>query len=103
MQSLYTDFATSIITSEFSIPFIHVSRGVPQGSILSLLLFNLCFDKFPRHISNGTFDLDFWTKIFQCIGSSLLIMLIMLLLSVAKELGTKFYCTVSAYGGNVLS
>ena len=46
IKSLYTDFQTSIITSEFRIPFISVGRGVLQGDCLSPLLFNMCFSTF---------------------------------------------------------
>ena len=46
IKSLYTNFRTSIITSEFNTPFIQVGRGVLQGDCLSPLLFNLCFNNF---------------------------------------------------------
>ncbi len=50
IKSLYTDFKTSIITSEFRTPFILVGRGVLQGDCLSPLLFNMCFNTFIQHI-----------------------------------------------------
>ena len=40
IQSLYTNFQTSIITEQFSTPFIAIGRGVLQGDCLSPLLFN---------------------------------------------------------------
>ena len=50
IKSLYTDFQTSIITSEFRTPFMTVGRGVLQGDCLSPLLFNMCFNTFIQHI-----------------------------------------------------
>jgi hypothetical protein len=50
IKSLYTDFKTSIITSEFRTPFIPVRRGVLQSDCLSPLLFNMCFNTFIQHI-----------------------------------------------------
>ena len=50
VESLYTNFQTSIITSEFRTPFITVGRGVLQGDCLSPLLFNMCFNTFIQHI-----------------------------------------------------
>ena len=50
IKSLYTDFKTSVITSEFRTPFITVGRGVLQGNCLSPLLFNMCFNTFIQHI-----------------------------------------------------
>ena len=50
VESLYTDFKTSIITAEFRTPFIPVGRGVLQGDCLSPLLFNMCFNTFIQHI-----------------------------------------------------
>jgi hypothetical protein len=44
IKSLYTDFNTTIITAEFSTPFITVGRGVLQGDCLCPLLFNMCFN-----------------------------------------------------------
>ena len=41
IRSLYTNFQTSIITEQFSTPFITVGRGVLQGDCLSPLLFNM--------------------------------------------------------------
>ena len=51
IESLYTDFKTSIITSEFRTPFISVGRGVLQGDCLSPLLFNMCFNTFIQGVS----------------------------------------------------
>ena len=39
IKSLYTNFQTSIVTSEFQTPFISVDRGVLQGDCVSPLLF----------------------------------------------------------------
>ena len=50
IESLYTDFKTSIITSEFRILFISVGCGVLQGDCLSPLLFNMCFNTFIQRI-----------------------------------------------------
>ena len=55
VQSLYTDFNASIITSEFNTPFIRVGRGVLQGYCLSPLLLNMCFNTFIQHIKDGRF------------------------------------------------
>ena len=49
-KSLYTDFQTSIITSQFRTPFMTVGLGVLQGDCLSPLLFNMCFNTFIQHI-----------------------------------------------------
>jgi hypothetical protein len=46
IKSLYTDFKTSVITSEFRTHFIPVGRGVLQGDCLSPLLFNMCFNTY---------------------------------------------------------
>ena len=50
IKNLYTDFQTSIITSQFQTPFLTVGRGVLQGDCLSPLLFNMCFNTFIQHI-----------------------------------------------------
>ena len=50
IRSLYTDFKTSLITSEFRTPSVTVGRGVLQGDCLSPLLFNMCFNTFIQHI-----------------------------------------------------
>ena len=50
IKSLYTDFKTSITTSEFRTPFINVGRDVLQGDCLSPLLFNMCFNTYVKHI-----------------------------------------------------
>ena len=55
IKSLYTDFKTSIITSEFRTPFIPVRRGVLQGDCLSPLLFNMCFNTFIQHIKTDKY------------------------------------------------
>ena len=52
VKNLYTDFKTSIITSDFSTPYITVGRGVLQGDCLSPLLFNMCFNTFIQHIKD---------------------------------------------------
>ena len=50
IKSLYTDFKTSVITSEFRTHFIPVGRRVLQGDCLSPLLFNMCFNTYIQHI-----------------------------------------------------
>ena len=50
IKGLYTDFQTSIITSEFQTPFLIVGRGVLQGDCLSPLLFNMYFNTFIQLI-----------------------------------------------------
>ena len=55
IKSLYTDFKTSIITSEFRTPFIPVRRGVLQGHCPSPLLFNMCFNTFIQHIKTAKY------------------------------------------------
>ena len=50
IRNLYTDFHTSIITSNFNSPFLNVGRGVLQGDCLNPLLFNLCLNIFIQHI-----------------------------------------------------
>ena len=54
--SLYSNFQTSILTSNFQTPSITVGRGVLQGDCLSLLTFNLCFNTFIRYISDHKFE-----------------------------------------------
>ena len=56
IENLFTDFQTSIITSEFSTPFITVGRGVLQGDCLSPLLFNTCFNTFIEHIKTEKYS-----------------------------------------------
>jgi hypothetical protein len=56
IESLYTNFKTSIITSNFNTPFIQVGRGVLQGDCLSPLLFNLCFNTFIQHIKSEKYQ-----------------------------------------------
>ena len=64
IRSLYTDFKTSIITEEFSTPFITVGRGVLQGDCLSPLLFNMTFNTFIQHIKSQKYrQLGFWNTI----------------------------------------
>ena len=46
VNHLYTDFQTSIITSDFCTPFITVSRGILKGDCLSPPHFNMCFSTF---------------------------------------------------------
>ena len=55
IKSLYTDFKTSIITSEFRTPVIPVRRGVLQSDCLSPLLFNMCFNTFIQHIKTDKY------------------------------------------------
>ena len=56
IKSLYTNFKTSIITSDFNSPFVEVGRGVLQGDCLSPLLFNLCFNTFIQHIKSEKYQ-----------------------------------------------
>ena len=56
IKSLYTNFKTSIITSDFNTPFVEVGRGVLQGDCLSPLLFNLCFNTFIQHIKSQKYQ-----------------------------------------------
>ena len=56
IKSLYTYFRTSVISSQFNTPFIHVRRGVLQGDCLSPLLFNLCFNTFVQHIKSDKYS-----------------------------------------------
>ena len=63
IKSLYTDFHTAIITSDFSTSFIQVGRGVLQGDCLSPLLFNMCFNTFIQHIKTDKYrQFGFMTK-----------------------------------------
>jgi hypothetical protein len=66
IKSLYTEFQTSIITSEFRTPFISVGRGVLQGDCLSHLLFNMCFNTFIQHIKAEKYrQFDFYFKLLN--------------------------------------
>ena len=56
IKSLYTNFKTSIITSDFNTPFVEVGRGVLQGDCFSPLLFNLCFNTFIQHIKSEKYQ-----------------------------------------------
>ncbi|CAB3996693.1 Hypothetical predicted protein [Paramuricea clavata] len=56
IKSLYTNFKTSIITSDLNTPFLLVGRGVLQGDCLSPLLFNLCFNTFVQHIKSEKYQ-----------------------------------------------
>ena len=56
IKSLYTDFQTAIITSEFQTPVISVGRGVLQGDCPSPLLFNACFNTFIQHINTEKYQ-----------------------------------------------
>ncbi|CAB4027761.1 Hypothetical predicted protein [Paramuricea clavata] len=56
IKSLYTNFKTSIITSDLNTPFLQVGRGVLQGDCLSPLLFNLCFNTFVQHIKSEKYQ-----------------------------------------------
>ena len=55
INSLYSDFYTSIVSQHFTTPFIKVSRGVLQGDSLCPLTFNLCFNRFIRYIAAQKF------------------------------------------------
>ena len=56
IKSLYTDFRTSVITSQFNTPFVHVGCGVLKGDCLRPLLFNLCFNTFVQHIKSDKYS-----------------------------------------------
>ena len=56
IQSLYSNFQTSIVTESFQTPFITVGRGVLQGDCLSPLTINLCFNTFICYISDKKFN-----------------------------------------------
>ena len=78
VQSLYTDFNTSIIASEFNTPFIRVGRGVLQGDCLSPLLFNIVStNSFNISRVADFFTLDSLRNLSQSTGSSLLTMLLL--------------------------
>ena len=77
IKSFYTNFKTSIITSNFNTPFIQVGHGVLQGDCLSPLLFNLCFNTFIQHIKSEkyqqfSFSHKLLNKLLQSTGSNLL-------------------------------
>ena len=55
IKSLYKNFKTSIITSDFSTPFIQIGCMVLQGDCLSPLLCNLCFNTFVQHIKSDEY------------------------------------------------
>ena len=56
IKSLYTNFKTSIIASDFSTSFIQVGHVVLQGDCLSLVVFNLCFNTFVHHIKSDKYQ-----------------------------------------------
>ena len=63
IKSLYSDFHTAVITSDFSTLFMLVGRGVLQGDCLSPLLFNMCFNTFIQHIKTDKYrQFGFITK-----------------------------------------
>ena len=55
IENLYTDFKTSVLTSEYHTSFLPVGRGVLQGDCLSPLLFNMCFNTFIQYIKDEKF------------------------------------------------
>ena len=55
INSLYSDFYTSIISQHFTTPCIKVSCGALQGDSLSPLTFTLCFKTFIRYIAAQKF------------------------------------------------
>ena len=69
IQNTYTDFHTSIVTSQFHFPFLNVSRGVLRGDCLSPLLFNLCLNTFVQHIKVEKYS-QFGFSTSHCPGSS---------------------------------
>ena len=106
VQSLYSDFKISIITSEFSTPYIPVGRGVLQGDCLSPLLFNMCFRTFIQHIKSEK---------YRQFGFSLSNVCLYLnpvhwfqfaddvLSSLVKNLRTSTYLIASVFGANGLT
>ena len=63
IKSLYEDFNTSVITSEFQTPFVKVEKGVLPGDCLSPLLFNKCINTFVQFIKSDSFrQLGFFTN-----------------------------------------
>ena len=50
--NLYTGFKISLITHNFTTPFITIGCGVLKGDCLSALLCNLCFNTFIQHIKS---------------------------------------------------
>ena len=73
IKNLYTDFKTSITTSQFQTPFLTVDRGVLQGDCLSPLLFNMCFNTFIQHIKEEKYSqFGFSFKMLNPIQFSLL-------------------------------
>ena len=104
IKSLYTNFQTSIITDQFSTPFITVGRGVLQGDCLSPLLSNMSFNTFIQQLNlNHTHNWDFGNLInlvfhvIQFTGSSLQTTR---LSSVAKKEKIKSYLIASRCGVN---
>ena len=55
VKSLYRGFQTSLITSDFTTPYIAVERGVLQGDCFSPLTFNMCFNTVIQHIRSENF------------------------------------------------
>ena len=56
VKSLYTNFKTSIITSEFRALFIPVGCGVLQGDCHSPLLFNMYFNTLVQRIKTEKYN-----------------------------------------------
>ena len=56
IKNLYSGFQTSILTADYTTPFITVGRGVLQGDWLSPLLFNKCFNTFIHHIKEDHYN-----------------------------------------------
>ncbi|CAB4025975.1 Hypothetical predicted protein, partial [Paramuricea clavata] len=48
IKSLYTDFNTAFITSEFSTPFITIGRGVLQGDCINTFIQHIKSDKYRQ-------------------------------------------------------
>ena len=88
IKSLYTDFKTSVITSEFRTHFIPVGRGVLQGDCLSPLLFNMCFNTYIFSISKLKSTVSSVSPsnfLIQSTGFSLPMMLLLLLVKSRKS------------------
>ena len=56
ISNLYTDFYTTMMTSQYQTPFIRIEKGMLQGDCLSPLLFNVCFNTFLQYVKSSKFQ-----------------------------------------------
>ena len=56
ISNLYTDFYTTMMTSQYQTPFLRIERDVLQGDCLSPLLFNMCFNTFLQFVKSSKFQ-----------------------------------------------